>query len=181
MVNRGEIDRRRIAKSLFPCPDEVEGLAEVPCQVVGTSPNRKIVRHVRDQPQHSQSRVSQNRQAFRQAWATTPLAILVPPTILDERKPVLDRPMATHPLHQPLWADLVPAQARDQIAGLAPDRHARLGDFGIDAKDQIEAREVRRLPDVIDLLAVPDPKASDLDLGSFFSMVWASGACSEAS
>src|SRR5260370_6123702 len=120
-----DVPGRRIAKSLFPCPDEVESLAEVSPQVVGTSADRKVF-YARDQPQRGQGRVSQHRQAFRQTRATTPLPILVPPPILEEMKPVLDRPMATHQLHQPLRAHLVRAQARDQVARLASAHHSRL-------------------------------------------------------
>lgn len=149
--------------------------------MVGTSADRKIRRDARDQSQRGQGRVAERRQAFRQARATTPLPILVPPTILDEMKPVLDRPMATHPPHQPLRAHLVPAHARDQVARLAPDRYARLRDLAIDAEDQIDAREVGRLPDRVDLLTFPDPEPSGVDLAPFFSTALASGACSAAS
>ncbi len=79
--------------------------------------------------------------------------------------------MATHPLHQPLRAHLVPAHARDQVTRLAPDRYPRLRDLAIDAKDQIDAREVGRLPDVVDLLTFPDPEPSGVDLDPFFSRV----------
>src|SRR4051794_33579735 len=80
----GPASSRRIAKSLFPCPDEVERLAEVAAQVVGASPDRKIFLHPREQPQRGQGRVSEHGQAFRQTRATTPLPILVPPPILEE-------------------------------------------------------------------------------------------------
>ena len=84
--------------------------------------------------------------------------------------------MAPHPLHQTLRTHLVPAQARDQVARFAPALHPRLGDLIIDTKDQIDARKVGRLTDVIDLLAFPDPESSGVDLTPFFSTLLASGA-----
>jgi hypothetical protein len=96
-------------------------------------------------------------------------------------KTVLDRPMASHQLHQTLRTHRVPAQARDQVACFASALYPRLGDFMIDTKDQIDARKMGRLTDVIDLRAFPDPESSGVDLTPFFSTLLASGVCSGAS
>ena len=71
-------------------------------------------------------------------------------------------------VHQPLRAHLVRAQARDQVPRLAPARCPRPGDLDIDTEDQIDAREVGRLPDVVDLLTFPNPKPSGVDLDPLF-------------
>ena len=52
---------------------------------------------------------------------------------------------------------------------------ARLRDLGIDPQDQLDAGELGRLADVVDLLAFHDPEPSGVQLVPFFSTDFASG------
>ena len=49
---------RRIAKSLFECPDELQSLAKFSAQMIGACSNREVVGQPGDQSQRGQCSIS---------------------------------------------------------------------------------------------------------------------------
>ena len=123
----------------------------VPGEVIGGGSDREI--GVGEEPMDGEGGVADGRHAGREAGPAGVVAILVPPTVLQEVQTVLNPPMLADMPQQVGRSDLIGIEAADVIAHVVHN-HASLGraELAIDAQHNLTAREAECLPDIMSVV-----------------------------
>ena len=127
-----------------------------------------------NQMENTYSGIGQRGKAFSQAWTLGIVAVLVPPTILDEMQAIFHLPVVAHIRLKPRGRDRARIETGGEIAAVARMNHAIARPyFTIDAQRDAAFGKVQTLAEIVGRVEV-EPKSADFAITPLFVVVsWA--------
>lgn len=120
------------------------------------------------------------REPLGDAWAARPVAVFVPPTVLEKEQTVFDLPMRADCAQQILSSDRIGIEAGEKVARVGQLHRAVGGGYvPINTQRNLRSGKVQLLTNITGVLQV-EPQPAAIDEVPFFSAVSAAGGRSSA-
>lgn len=131
--------------------------------------------------ENAQSGIGQRGKAFGQARTLGIVAVLVPPTVLDEMQAVFHLPVIAHMRLQPRGRDRTRIETGGEIAAVArKNRAVARPHFAIDAQRDAALGKVQTLAEIVRCIEV-EPKPAGFAITPLFTVVSWAGRLDDAS
>ena len=131
--------------------------------------------------ENTQSGIGQRGKAFGQARTLGIVAVLVPPTVLDEMQAVFHLPMVAYIRLKPGGRDRARIETGGKIATVARKNHAvARPHFAIDAQRDAALGKVQTLAEIVRRLEI-EPKPAGFAITPLFTVVSWAGRWDDAS
>jgi len=127
-----------------------------------------------DEAENAQGGIGQRGKTIGQAGTFGIMAILVPPTVLDEMQAVFHLPMVAHIRLKPRGRDRARIETGGEIAAVARKNHALARPhFAIDAQRDATLGKVQTLAEIVGRVEV-EPKPAGFAITPLFTVIsWA--------
>ena len=134
-----------------------------------------------NEAENAQSGIGQRGKAFGQARTLGIVAILVPPTVLDEMQAVFHLPVVAHIRLKPRGRDRARIETGGEIAAVArKNRAVARPHFAIDAQRDAAFGKVQTLAEIVGRVEV-EPKSAGFAITPLFTVVSWAGRLEDAS
>ena len=134
-----------------------------------------------NEAENTQGGIGQRGKAVGQAGPLGIVAILVPPTVLDEMQAVFHLPMVAYGRLKLRGRDRARIETGGEIAAVArKNRAVARPHFAIDAQRDAALRKVQTLAEIIGRVEV-EPKSADFAISPFFTAISWAGRLEDAS